>query len=178
MLALDRLVASTEKMLRRLIGEDIDLTTTIAPDTGCVKADPHQLEQVLLNLVVNARDAMPRGGSIDVELTAVVLSDPQHAGGVNLQPGRYVRLAVRDTGCGMTPEVKARIFEPFFTTKQEGAGTGLGLAVVFGIVEQLGGAIAVDSELNRGTTFHVYLPQSGEVEVAPDATVPGGAVPP
>ena len=177
-LALDRLVASTEKMLRRLIGEDIDLTTTIAPDTGCVKADPHQLEQVLLNLVVNARDAMPRGGSIDVELTAVVLSDPQHAGGVNLQPGRYVRLAVRDTGCGMTPEVKARIFEPFFTTKQEGAGTGLGLAVVFGIVEQLGGAIAVDSELNRGTTFHVYLPQSGEVEVAPDAPVAAAAIAP
>jgi signal transduction histidine kinase/CheY-like chemotaxis protein len=177
-LALDRLVASTEKMLRRLIGEDVDLTTTIAPDTGCVKADPHQLEQVLLNLVVNARDAMPRGGSIDLELAAVVLSDRHPANGIELQPGRYVRLTVRDTGCGMTPEVKARIFEPFFTTKQEGAGTGLGLAVVFGIVEQLGGAIAVDSEINRGTTFHVYLPQSGEVQAAADATLPAAAIAP
>jgi signal transduction histidine kinase/ActR/RegA family two-component response regulator len=178
-LSLDRLLSSTEKMLHRLIGEDVVLTTSIAPGTGCVKADPHQIEQVLLNLVVNARDAMPRGGTIDVHLAGVELPEAHETSGVRLQPGRYVRLTVRDTGCGMTPEVKARIFEPFFTTKREGAGTGLGLAVVVGIVEQLGGAIVVDTELNRGTTFHVYMPQTAEVEVeavaAPAAAVAGGS---
>ena len=178
-LSLDRLLSSTEKMLHRLIGEDVVLTTSIAPGTGCVKADPHQIEQVLLNLVVNARDAMPTGGTIDVRLTGVELPEAPETSGVRLQPGRYVRLTVRDTGCGMTPEVKARIFEPFFTTKREGAGTGLGLAVVVGIVEQLGGAIAVDTELNRGTTFHVYLPQTAETETqaesAPAAAVTAGS---
>ena len=171
-LALDRLLSSTEKMLRRLIGEDIELTTSIAPDTGRVKADPHQIEQVLLNLVVNARDAMPRGGSIDIELSGVLLPEGHDSCGIELQPGHYVRLTVRDTGSGMTPDVNMRIFEPFFTTKQEGAGTGLGLAVVFGIVEQLGGAIAVDTELNRGTTFHVYLPQTSDAEVEAIAAPP------
>jgi signal transduction histidine kinase/CheY-like chemotaxis protein len=169
-LSLDRLIVGTEKMLNRLIGEDIELKTSISPDAGCVKADPHQIEQILLNLVVNARDAMPRGGSINVALAGVALSDGPEASALKLQPGRYVRLTVRDGGCGMTPEVKARIFEPFFTTKQEGKGTGLGLAVVFSIVEQLGGALSVETEPDRGTTFHVYLPQTAELPVEATAS--------
>jgi signal transduction histidine kinase/ActR/RegA family two-component response regulator len=164
-LSLERLLGGTQKMLRRLIGEDVELRTAVAPDTSCVRADPNQIEQVLLNLVVNARDAMPGGGRIDVELGDTVLAAGREADALKLQPGRYVRLTVRDTGCGMTAEVKARIFEPFFTTKQEGAGTGLGLAVVHGIVEQLGGAIAVETEVNRGTTFHIYVPHTAEREV-------------
>ena len=174
--SLGRLLPDVEKMLKRLIGEEIDLRTIVHAAGGCVRADPHHLEQVLLNLVVNARDAMPRGGSIDVELSELTLP----ASGVDdvaLPPGPYVRLSVRDRGCGMTPDVKARIFEPFFTTKQEGAGTGLGLAVVQGIVQQLGGAIAVESEVSRGSTFHVYLPQTGEAEqvaVAGPVTVCAG----
>jgi signal transduction histidine kinase/CheY-like chemotaxis protein len=176
--SIGRLLTDTEKLLKRLIGEDIDLRTSVAPGVGSIKADPHQIEQVLLNLVVNARDAMPRGGTIDVELTEVDLPDAD-AAALELSAGRYVRLAVRDTGCGMTPEVKARIFEPFFTTKQEGAGTGLGLAVVFGIIEQVGGAVAVETELNRGTTFHIYFPHTAEAPAEAAAKTPavtsGGA---
>jgi signal transduction histidine kinase/ActR/RegA family two-component response regulator len=171
-LSLGRLLKDTEKLLRRLIGEDIDLRTSVAPGLGSIKADPHQIEQVLLNLVVNARDAMPRGGTIDIELSDVELAAGEDASALGLQPGRYVRLAVRDTGCGMTPEVKARIFEPFFTTKQEGAGTGLGLAVVFGIIEQVGGAVAVDTELNRGTTFRVYFPHTVEAQAEAESKAP------
>ena len=160
-LSVGRLLADTQKLLKRLIGEDIDLRTSVAPEVGSIKADPHQIEQVLLNLVVNARDAMPRGGTIDVELTDTSLGE-EEAAALKLGAGRYAKLTVRDTGCGMTPEVKARIFEPFFTTKQEGAGTGLGLAVVFSIIEQAGGAVAVETELNRGTAFHIYFPHTSE----------------
>ncbi len=165
-ISLDRVVASTEKMLQRLIGEDIEFTTSMSPDTGFVRADPSQIEQVLLNLVVNARDAMEKGGRISIELTNIVYSEAPDEHHATIAPGRYVRLSVRDTGCGMTEEIKARIFEPFFTTKEEGRGTGLGLAMVYGIVEQLGGAIDVDSEVGRGTTFHIYLPQTSEQEEA------------
>ena len=169
--SLERTITGTEKMLRRLIGEDVTLVTTIAAGSGWVKADPHQLEQVLMNLVVNARDAMPRGGRIDVELGNVTI-DEDGLPGATLSPGDYVRLSVRDTGCGMTPEVKARIFEPFFTTKAEGVGTGLGLAVVYGIVEQLGGAVTVDTEVDRGTAFHLYLPPTAEQETTEAREVP------
>jgi signal transduction histidine kinase/ActR/RegA family two-component response regulator len=175
-LSLDRLILGTEKMLNRLIGEDIELKTSIGPDAGCVKADPHQIEQILLNLVVNARDAMPRGGRIDVMLDGVTLADGPDASHLKLQPGRYVRLTVRDGGCGMTSEVKSRIFEPFFTTKQEGKGTGLGLAVVFSIVEQLGGGISVETEPDRGTTFHVYLPHTAEPQPETNASPSAAAV--
>ena len=179
-LPVERVLAGSEKMLQRLIGSEIDLTMSVAPGTGCVKADPHQLDQVLLNLVVNARDAMPHGGSIDVRLDGVSVTGAENVITTTLAPGHYVRLTVRDTGCGMTPEVKARIFEPFFTTKQEGAGTGLGLAVVCGIVEQLGGGIAVDTEVGRGTAFHVYVPhtaeaQDGAAAQTPAASAAGGA---
>ena len=163
-LSLERVLRSTEKMLKRLIAEDIELTTTICREIGCVRADPNQIEQILLNLVVNARDAMPLGGRIAIELTEVECLPGGETGPAALSPGRYVRLSVRDTGSGMSPEIKARIFEPFFTTKPEGAGTGLGLAVVYGIVEQLGGGITVDTEIGRGTTFHVYLPHTIEPE--------------
>jgi signal transduction histidine kinase/CheY-like chemotaxis protein len=173
--SLDRLLTGTEKMLRRLIGENVVLATSHSPDTGCVKADPHQIEQILLNLVVNARDAMPQGGTIDVQLSGVVLPEADGTNKLALAPGRYARLTVRDTGCGMTPEVKARIFEPFFTTKGEGAGTGLGLAVVFSIVDQLGGAVVVDTEINRGTTFHVYLPRTAEAEAEAAPPAPAAA---
>jgi signal transduction histidine kinase/CheY-like chemotaxis protein len=172
--SIGRLLADTEKLLRRLIGEDIDLRTSVAPEVGSIKADPHQVEQVLLNLVVNARDAMPRGGTIDIELTDVHLSAEEGAA-LELGAGGYVLLTVRDTGCGMTPEVKARIFEPFFTTKQEGAGTGLGLAVVFGIIEQVGGAVAVETELNRGTTFQVYIPHTSEAQAEAAAKAPAAS---
>ncbi len=163
--SLERTIAGTEKMLRRLIGEDVALITTVAAGAGWVKADPHQIDQVLMNLVVNARDAMPRGGRIDIELGNIRV-DESGLAGTKLAPGEYVRLSVRDTGCGMPPEVKARIFEPFFTTKAEGAGTGLGLAVVYGIVEQIGGAIVVDTEVGQGTAFHLYLPPTVEQEAA------------
>ena len=169
-LSLDKLISGTDKMLKRLIGEDFELATSIQADAGCVKADPHQIEQILLNLVVNARDAMPRGGRIDVALDGIVLADGPDTSDLKLQAGRYVRLTVRDTGCGMTADVKKHIFEPFYTTKQEGKGTGLGLAVVLSIVEQLGGAISVDTEIDRGTTFRVYLPHTSEPRAEEAAT--------
>jgi signal transduction histidine kinase/CheY-like chemotaxis protein len=168
-----RLLSETERMLRRLIGEQIVLTTSVAPGTGCVKADPNQLEQVLLNLAVNARDAMSGAGTIAVDLDQVLLREPLLTASPTLDPGLYVRLTVRDSGCGMTDQVKARIFEPFFTTKPEGSGTGLGLSMVYGIVEQLGGGIVVDTAPGHGTAFAIYLPHTSEAE--PAATPPTAA---
>ena len=141
-------VAETERLLRRLIGEDVILSTSLAPDVGRVRVDPGQLEQVLLNLAVNARDAMPRGGRLSIETR-------NHSG----PTGNVVVLEVTDTGTGMDAETRARIFEPFFTTKEPGKGTGLGLAVVHGIVTQSGGQIEVESEVDRGTTFRIELPR-------------------
>ena len=154
-LALDQVVTEIQNMLRRLVGEDIELAFVCAPGLGHIRGDAGQIEQILVNLVVNARDAMPKGGTIRLELNNVELTNEERPG---LAGGRYVQVAVSDTGCGMDTETVAHIFEPFFTTKPDGQGTGLGLATVYGIVQQNGGTIEVDTQPGRGTTFRVYLP--------------------
>jgi nitrogen-specific signal transduction histidine kinase/ActR/RegA family two-component response regulator len=155
-------IVETSKMLRRLIGEQVQLETRLAPDAGVVRLDRGQLEQVMTNLAVNARDAMPNGGLLVVETSPVTLDADYAALYPEVLPGDYVLIAVNDTGAGMTPEVKANIFDPFFTTKERGKGTGLGLAMIHGIVKQAGGHIAVYSELGVGTTFRLYFPRVEE----------------
>ncbi len=170
-LDLNVVVTEMDRMLRRLIREDIELVTVRAPALGRVRADPGQIEQVIVNLVVNARDAMPRGGRLTIETANAELDQAfvrSHQGAV---AGPYVMLAVSDTGTGIDPETKAHLFEPFFTTKGVGRGTGLGLATVYGIVKQSEGYIAVDTELGRGTTFRVYLPRPDDAAPAPVARV-------
>jgi len=159
------LVRDVEKLLRRLIGEHIEIAVELAPELGCARVDIGQIEQLLVNLAVNARDAMPEGGRLTIHVENIVLDEQAAGVSVDLVPGAYVRLAVSDTGMGMDAPTQAQLFEPFFTTKDPGQGTGLGLATCYGIVKQHAGHIACTSEIGRGTTFDVFLPC---VDEAPD----------
>jgi PAS domain S-box-containing protein len=163
-LALDQILSGTDKLLRRLIGEDVDLVCESEAALARVKADPGQIEQVLVNLAINARDAMPNGGTLRISLATVEIDERTASLSKGLTEGRYVRLDVVDDGIGMSAETLSKVFEPFFTTKPEGKGTGLGLAMVYGIVRQSGGSVEVDSRPGKGTRFRILLPQCDDVE--------------
>ena len=177
-LDLNALVSDMGTMLRRLIGMHIELTTKLATELGVVKAEQSQIEQVIVNLVVNARDAMPEGGKLLIETSNLDVNENLVRSFSFLQPGPYVLLTVRDTGVGMDADTRRHIFEPFFTTKGPGKGTGLGLATVYGVVKQSGGGVIVDSEPGKGSTFKIFLPQTQESAVAPapDETATRGSM--
>lgn len=168
------IVQDMERLLRPLIGENIELTTRLEQNVGQTRADAGQLEQVIMNLVVNAKDAMPDGGEITIQTASAVLDDSYRREYTYVQPGPYVMLSVSDTGCGMDKETQSRIFEPFFTTKEKGKGTGLGLSTVYGIIKQSGGYIFAHSELGHGTTFRIYLPRVEDAAEITDTVTPSG----
>jgi CheY-like chemotaxis protein len=178
-LNLNTTVSEMSRMMPPLIGEDVQLVIELCPNLGHVKADSGQIEQIIANLAVNARDSMPLGGELTIRTSNTVLDEDDAGKSKSLQFGRYVLLTISDTGHGMSPETMGQVFEPFFTTKEVGKGTGLGLSTVYGIVKQSGGHISVDSEIGQGTTFRIYLPQVddevGEDEIRPTLTglVPG-----
>ncbi len=174
---LNDLILDMDKMIRRLIGEDIELVTLPAGDLGCVRADPGQIEQALVNLAVNARDAMPRGGKLTIQTSNVTIGTTEAREFLGVEPGDFVLLTISDTGIGMTDDVKAHLFEPFFTTKEKGKGTGLGLATVYGIVQQHEGNIIVTSESGRGTAIKIYLPRTeatAETQTSDEGPLPCG----
>jgi two-component system cell cycle sensor histidine kinase/response regulator CckA len=175
-LALNLLVSDMGKMLQRLIGAHIELTTNLDPELGCIKADQSQIEQVIVNLVVNARDAMPEGGMLLIETASIYLNEAQARSLPFLRPGPHALLTVTDTGVGMDVETQKHIFEPFFTTKECGKGTGLGLATVYGVVKQSGGVVGVHSEPGKGSTFKIYLPQVEERPRGPQNDSPGNKI--
>lgn len=169
-------VANIQNLITRLIGEDIEIITDFDPQVGSIRLDPVELDQVIMNLAVNARDAMPDGGRLTFQTANVTIS-PQQAVETGFTAGEYVLLRVRDTGCGMDAETKNRLFEPFFTTKEQGKGTGLGLSIIYGVIQQAGGFIGVESELGAGVTFSIYLPRCADTEGV-DAPTKAAAAPP
>ena len=158
-LDLNTVVADLDETLRGMIGEDVELRVERQTCLGNIKADPMQLERVIMNLVVNARDAMPQGGTLSIETGDLSFDESDERDQPSVAPGDYVMLAISDTGCGMSEDTRQHLFEPFFTTKELGKGTGLGLSIVYGIVKQSGGDIWVNSEEGRGTTFKIYFPR-------------------
>jgi len=176
-LDLKAVIPDMDQMLQRIIGEDVELRTVLALDLWPVKMDPAQVEQIIVNIAVNARHAMPRGGRLTVEVSNAVLDEDAVADRPETEPGEYVQLAITDTGVGMSDEVLAQIFEPFFTTREVGQGTGLGLSTVYGIVKQNHGDIWVHSQVGQGTTFKIYIPRAGQATPSPSDLVQAADLP-